>query len=64
MIDKKRNIIMFNMSPYSDWEEGISNRNRHILQTLLKDESTGKIIAIDYLPWTWKKVIKQYIFNF
>ncbi|MBL7022234.1 glycosyltransferase [Patescibacteria group bacterium] len=64
MIDKKRNIIMFNMSPYSDWEEGISNRNRHILQTLLKDESTGKIIAIDYLPWTWKKVIKQYIYSF
>ncbi|MFW0862339.1 MAG: glycosyltransferase family protein [Candidatus Komeilibacteria bacterium] len=64
MIDKKRNIVMFNMSPYSDWEEGISNRNRHILQTLLKDESVNKIIAIDYLPWTWKKVIKQYMYSY
>lgn len=64
MTEKKRNIVMFNMSCYSDWEEGISNRNRHILETLLKDDSINKVIAVDYLPWTWKKVIKQYIFSY
>ena len=58
------NIIMFNMSCHSDWEEGISNRNRHLLQTLLDDPQVNKIIAIDYLPWNYKKVIKQFLYSY
>jgi glycosyltransferase involved in cell wall biosynthesis len=62
--EEKINIVMFNMSTYSDWEDGISNRNRHVLNTLLKDNRIGKIVAIDYVPWTWRKVIKQYIYSY
>lgn len=62
--NKKINIVMFNMSLYSDWLNGISNRNYHILNTLLNDERVNKIIAVDYLPWTWKKVIKNYFFGY
>jgi len=64
MKEKKLNIIMFNMSTYSDWEYGISNRNRHILKTLLKSDEVGRVVAIDYLPWTWPKVVKQYVYSY
>jgi len=62
--DKKINIIMFNMSSQFDWQRGISNRNYHILQTLLKDERVNQIVAVDYLPWTWQKVIKNYLYGY
>lgn len=61
---KAINIVMFNMSSYFDWQRGISNRNWHILNTLLKDNRVKQIIAIDYLPWTWQKVIKNYMFGY
>lgn len=51
---------MFNMSSYSEWQKGIQNRNFHILITLLNNENINKIIAIDYLPHTLKRVIKNY----
>ncbi|MFH1667992.1 MAG: glycosyltransferase [Candidatus Komeilibacteria bacterium] len=62
--DKKINIVMFNMSLYSDWLNGVSNRNFHVMNTLLADERINKIIAVDYLPWTWKKVLKNYFFGY
>jgi teichuronic acid biosynthesis glycosyltransferase TuaH len=47
------------MSRYSDWtESGVVNRNYHILQTLAKDERVNKIIAVDFLPFNWKRALK------
>jgi len=46
----KIDIIMFNMSNYTDWQKGIVNRNYYITQTLAADERIGKIIAVDFLP--------------
>jgi len=57
---KKINIIMFNMSSYAEWEKGVSNRNWHIFKTLLNDERVGKILAVDYLPHTWRRAVKNY----
>jgi glycosyltransferase involved in cell wall biosynthesis len=57
----KLNIIMFNMSKYSDWQKGIANRNYHVLHNLVKSEQVNKIIAVDFLPFNWKMALKTYI---
>ena len=51
---------MFNMSSYSEWDEGVSNRNYHVLQQLLDNEQVGKILAIDYLPLNFKRALRNY----
>lgn len=53
------------MSNYTDWENGIANRNCHILETLAKDERVGKIIAVDFLPigFNWKRKLKYFYIN-
>jgi len=57
---KKFDVIMFNMSSYSEWDEGVSNRNYHVLQQLLNNEQVGKILAVDYLPITFKRALRNY----
>lgn len=57
---KKLNIVMFNMSSYSEWQHGVQNRNYHIIQTLLANERVNKIVAVDYLPHTFKRAIRNY----
>lgn len=60
----KVNIVCFNMSKYSDWSDtGVVNRNYHILHALAKDERVNKIIAVDFLPFTWKKAIKTFLID-
>ncbi len=46
----KVDILMFNMSAYSDWQSGFVNRNSHVLHGLLNHSQVRKIVAIDYLP--------------
>src|SRR3989338_8056393 len=57
-MNQKINLVMFGMSYYEDWLKGVENRNFHILQELLKQDKIGKIIYIDYLPWTFKQAVK------
>lgn len=54
----KFDVIMFNMSNYSEWDEGVSNRNYHVLQELLTRPEIGKILAVDYLPLTFKRALR------
>jgi len=55
------NILMFNMQKYADWQDGLYNRNYHILHSLAKNEQVNKIIAVDFLPFTWQKALKTFI---
>jgi len=57
---KTFDIIMFNMSNYSEWQGGVSNRNWHVLKQLLARPEVGKILAVDYLPLTWKRALRMY----
>ncbi|PWB38270.1 MAG: hypothetical protein C3F02_04675 [Parcubacteria group bacterium] len=57
---KPFDIIMFNMSNYSEWEGGVSNRNYHVLKQLLGRPEVGKILAIDYLPLSPKRALRMY----
>ncbi len=59
-MNKKFDVIMFNMSSFSEWEEGVSNRNFHVLQQLLQNDNVGKILAVDYLPLNFKRALRNY----
>jgi glycosyltransferase involved in cell wall biosynthesis len=63
MAPDKIDIVMFNMSAYTDWQQGIANRNFHILHTLLRDERVRKVIAVDYMPFTFKRALKYWFYN-
>jgi len=56
-------IVMFNMSSYSEWEKGIVNRNYHIFKYLLNDARVKRIIAVDFLPFTLKRAIRNFLKN-
>ncbi|HEX9664468.1 MAG TPA: hypothetical protein VGA49_01450, partial [Patescibacteria group bacterium] len=61
------NIIMFNMSPASDWQNGIVNRNFFVLGELAQRPEINKIMSVDLLPmrgpapFGLKRVIKYII---
>lgn len=60
-ISGKIDILMFNMSAYSEWQAGFVNRNSHVLHELLTDQRVRKIVAVDYLPFTWKRALKIWL---
>lgn len=61
-MEKKYSIIMFSMSPYSEWaNEKKANRNFHVLQELLKDARIDKILTVDFLPHTIKRSVKNFL---
>jgi hypothetical protein len=51
------------MSKYSDWQKGVVNRNFHILHNLVKRDEINKIIAVDFLPFNWKRAVKTFIYD-
>lgn len=53
-------IVMFNMSSYTDWQNGIENRNFHILHNLLLSGRVRKVMAVDYLPFTFKRALREW----
>ena len=54
---QKFTILMFNMSYWHNWQNGIKNRNYFVLQELLKRSEVNQIIAVDYLPMTRRKKV-------
>jgi glycosyltransferase involved in cell wall biosynthesis len=49
------------MSDWNDWnKKGIVNRNYHILNQLLKSDKIGKILHVDFLPYTKKRSLRSY----
>lgn len=59
----KLDIVMFNMSSYREWEQGIQNRNYHIAHTLLKMDDVNTIIAVDFLPFNFRQTVKRYLYD-
>src|SRR3990167_440952 len=57
---EKINIVMFNMSSFSEWQSGIQNRNFHVLKNLRVNEKVDKILAVDYLPHSLKRALRNY----
>ncbi len=60
MKNKKMEIISFNMSNFSEWEKGVVNRNRHLFYKLLASPEVKRIVAVDFLPFTFKRALRNY----
>lgn len=58
---KPADLIIFNMSSFQEWESGIVNRNFHVLKNLITRPEIGRILAIDYLPFSLKRGLKSYL---
>lgn len=56
-------IISFNMSNFLEWKKGVVNRNRHIVYRLLNQPEVERVIAVDFLPFTFKRGIRNYYQN-
>ena len=58
----KKNILIFSMSSYFEWEErDITNRNRQIVNSLVNSKEINKVIMVDFLPFNLKRIIREYI---
>ena len=57
---KELEIVMFNMSSYVEWQKGIVNRNAHVFNKLLNHPEVGRIVAIDFLPFSFKRALRNY----
>ena len=43
------NLVVFNMSNYLDWEEGVVNRNFFIVQELIQRPEIEQVVLVDFL---------------
>jgi len=57
---KELEIVMFNMSSYVEWQKGIPNRNSNVFNKLLENPAVGRIVAVDFLPFSFKRVLRNY----
>lgn len=57
---KNQDIVLINMSSYSEWDRGVSNRNFHIMNELEKNPDIRKIICVDYPPLTFRRAVRNY----
>lgn len=57
---KELDIVLINMSSYSEWESGVSNRNYHVVRELEKNPQVKKIMCVDYPPLNFKRALRNY----
>ena len=62
-MQKKYNIVMFGMNPYTDWLKGFNTRNLQVLDHLQMFDQVEKILYVDFLPFTWKRSLRHYVEN-
>ncbi|OIP79720.1 MAG: hypothetical protein AUK21_02910 [Parcubacteria group bacterium CG2_30_48_51] len=48
--EKNANIVVYNMSPFTDWVQGIRNRNFFIVRELAKTYPNAKLYLVDFTP--------------
>lgn len=57
-IKRKRDIVIFGMTTAVDMAAGVSNRNIQVLYALLKRNDVGKVLFVDFIPFTPKMSLK------
>ncbi len=60
-IQESGDIIVFNMSPYTDWVKGVRNRNFFIVREIAKKYPDKKLFLIDFTPHTIKRGVRTII---
>lgn len=58
---KPFDLLILNMSSFQEWQSGIVNRNFHVLKNLLTRPEIGRVLAVDYLPFSLKRGLKSYL---
>jgi len=56
----KIELIMFNMSSFSEWQKGIANRNYHLFSNFRKSDKIKRIVSVDFLPFTFRRCLRNY----
>lgn len=51
-------LVLFNMSRFSEWESGVVNRNFHVAQHLMSHGGIGKTLLIDQPPHSWQRLAR------
>ena len=58
------NLLMFNMSNFVDWEEGVCNRNFFVARELIKRPEIDQVVLVDFLSiqpmkkvFGWKRTL-------
>ncbi len=54
-------VIFLNMSSQFEWDKGIYNRNKYILDGFSKRDDVEKILSVDFLPYNLKSLLRLYI---
>lgn len=57
-IEHQRDIVIFGMTTAADMAAGVSNRNIQVLYALLKRKDVGKVLFVDFIPFTPKMSLK------
>lgn len=60
---KPFDVVMISMSNYTEWVRGVSNRNYHVLQELLRNENVRRVVSVDYPPRDFKRAIRSFTDN-
>lgn len=58
--NRKKRYLFFNMSEYREWEDGVPNRNRHVLFEIAKK---SHVFAVDFMPFTLRRALKIWLTN-
>lgn len=53
--------IFLNMSSQFEWDRGIYNRNKHMMDEVSKRDDVEKILSVDFLPFNLRGCIRLYI---
>ena len=48
------------MSSQFEWDNGIYNRNKHVLDELLKRDDVEQVISVDFFPFNFKSFLRLY----
>ncbi len=56
-------LVMINMSSFSEWKNGVANRNRFVLKELMKRPEIRKVLIVDFMPFTLKRAVRNYYQN-
>lgn len=54
-------VLNFNMTSWFEWESDMIDRDYHIIFEMEKNYKINKIISVDFLPFNFKSLVREYI---
>ncbi|TSC55640.1 MAG: UDP-glycosyl transferase/glycogen phosphorylase [Parcubacteria group bacterium Gr01-1014_18] len=53
------NILFYSMSSHFEWRLGVTNRNRQLVECWQRDPRVGKILMVDFLPYSFRRAARE-----